>query len=59
MKYVALVLVFLAYLFQLYLKNDMATSRQVLPTNVRPAHYDLSLRPNLSTFQFDGRVVVK
>jgi len=37
----------------------MATSRQVLPTNVRPVHYHLSLRPNLSTFKFDGRVQVK
>ncbi|KAI8578103.1 hypothetical protein K450DRAFT_249048 [Umbelopsis ramanniana AG] len=37
----------------------MATSRQVLPTNVRPVHYDLSLRPNLTSFHFDGRVIVK
>ncbi|KAG0164361.1 Aminopeptidase 2 mitochondrial [Apophysomyces sp. BC1034] len=32
--------------------------RQVLPTNVRPVHYDLSLKPNLETFVFYGRVKV-
>ncbi|KAL0074682.1 aminopeptidase [Phycomyces blakesleeanus] len=32
--------------------------RQVLPTNVKPVHYDLSLKPNLKTFVFHGRVKV-
>ncbi|KAI8393953.1 aminopeptidase [Radiomyces spectabilis] len=32
--------------------------RQVLPTNVKPVHYDLTLQPNLETFVFHGRVKV-
>ncbi|KAG1335968.1 hypothetical protein G6F62_006431 [Rhizopus arrhizus] len=32
--------------------------RQVLPTNVKPTHYDLTLEPNLKTFKFDGQVKV-
>lgn len=58
MKFLWIAFIFFAYLVQLYLKN-MATSRQVLPTNVRPVHYDLSLKPDLTTFHFDGRVIVK
>jgi hypothetical protein len=59
LKYLWLVLIFFAYLYQQLQQDIMATSRQVLPTNVRPVHYHLSLRPNLSTFKFDGRVQVK
>jgi hypothetical protein len=33
--------------------------RQVLPTNVKPTHYDLTLQPNLKTFVFYGQVKVK
>lgn len=33
--------------------------RQVLPTNVKPTHYDLTLQPNLKTFVFHGHVKVK
>ncbi|CAO3600034.1 unnamed protein product [Absidia cylindrospora] len=32
--------------------------RQVLPTNVKPNHYDLWLKPHLDTFVFEGRVKV-
>ncbi|KAI7900637.1 aminopeptidase [Cokeromyces recurvatus] len=32
--------------------------RQVLPTNVKPTHYDLTLQPNLKTFVFQGHVKV-
>ncbi|ORE08615.1 hypothetical protein BCV72DRAFT_86089 [Rhizopus microsporus var. microsporus] len=32
--------------------------RQVLPTNVKPTHYDLTLQPNLTTFEFHGVVKV-
>ncbi|GME75586.1 unnamed protein product [Ambrosiozyma monospora] len=32
--------------------------RQVLPTNVKPMHYDLTLDPNLTTFKFDGFVTI-
>ncbi|KAG1469429.1 hypothetical protein G6F56_003261 [Rhizopus delemar] len=33
-------------------------NRQVLPTNVKPTHYDLTLQPNLQTFEFHGQVKV-
>lgn len=33
--------------------------RQVLPSNVRPLHYDLELTPNLETFAYTGRVKIK
>ncbi|KAH3667298.1 hypothetical protein OGAPHI_002947 [Ogataea philodendri] len=32
--------------------------RQVLPTNVKPVHYDVSLKPDLTTFKFDGEVAI-
>lgn len=32
------------------------TGRVVLPTNVRPTHYDLSLTPDLKNFTFHGQV---
>ncbi|KAG0343893.1 Aminopeptidase 2 mitochondrial [Podila humilis] len=34
------------------------TGRVVLPTNVRPTHYDLTLKPDLVNFTFDGAVVI-
>lgn len=33
--------------------------RQVLPSNVKPLHYDLELTPNLETFVYNGKVRVK
>lgn len=33
--------------------------RDVLPTNVKPTHYDLTLEPNFETFEFRGEVVIK
>ena len=33
--------------------------RHVLPANVRPRHYDLTLTPDLKNFKFDGEVTVK
>lgn len=33
--------------------------REVLPTNVKPTHYDLTLEPNFETFKYDGTVVIE
>ncbi|KKK27016.1 aminopeptidase [Aspergillus rambellii] len=32
--------------------------REVLPTNVKPLHYDLTLEPNFETYKYDGTVVI-
>ncbi|EER22934.1 aminopeptidase, putative [Coccidioides posadasii C735 delta SOWgp] len=37
---------------------SIAANREVLPTNVKPRHYDLTLEPNFETFTFDGTVVI-
>ena len=37
----------------------MIEDRQVLPTNVKPNHYDLELTPNLSDFTFSGVVKIE
>ncbi|KAF8939128.1 aminopeptidase [Dissophora ornata] len=34
------------------------TGRVVLPTNVRPTHYDLTLTPDLTNFTFHGHVLI-
>lgn len=33
--------------------------RQLLPTNVKPTNYNLTLNPNFETFKFDGNVVIR
>lgn len=33
--------------------------REVLPTNVRPAHYDLTLEPNFVDFTYNGTVLIE
>lgn len=33
-------------------------NRQVLPTNVKPLHYGLSLEPHFDTFKFDGQTAI-
>ena len=38
----------------------MSTSaREVLPTNVKPMHYDLTLEPNFDKFTFEGTVIIE
>ena len=33
--------------------------REVLPTNVKPLHYDITLEPNFETFKFDGHETIE
>ncbi|KAK0363073.1 Aminopeptidase 2 mitochondrial [Friedmanniomyces endolithicus] len=37
---------------------DVSHGREVLPKNVKPTHYDLTLEPNLETFKYNGTVTV-
>jgi hypothetical protein len=34
-------------------------AREVLPTNVKPMHYDLTLEPDFKKFTFEGKVVIE
>lgn len=34
------------------------TDRDVLPANVNPLHYDLTITPNMESFTFEGRVII-
>ena len=38
---------------------DVAMGREVLPKNVKPLHYDLTLEPNFKTFKYEGKVVIE
>ncbi len=38
---------------------DMSKGREVLPTNVKPMHYDLTLEPDLEKFTFEGTVKIE
>ena len=33
--------------------------REVLPTNVKPLHYNLTLEPNFDKFSYEGTVVIE
>ncbi|KAK3081572.1 hypothetical protein LTS18_005317, partial [Coniosporium uncinatum] len=37
---------------------DASKGREVLPKNVTPIHYHLTLEPNFETFEFEGEVVI-
>lgn len=37
---------------------DITKGREILPANVVPTHYDLTLEPNFETFKFDGTVII-
>lgn len=32
--------------------------RDVLPTNIAPVHYDVTITPDMEAFTFEGRVVI-
>jgi aminopeptidase 2 len=38
---------------------DVTSGREVLPTNVKPLHYRLTLEPNLETFEYKGTVEIE
>lgn len=38
---------------------DISKGREVLPKNVRPVHYDLTLEPDFTTFKYEGKVVIE
>ena len=38
---------------------DVAKGREVLPTNVRPVHYGLTLEPDFDKFSYEGTVVME
>lgn len=38
---------------------DVSKGREVLPTNVKPLHYDLTLEPNFEKFTYEGKVVIE
>ena len=39
--------------------TNVASGREVLPTNVKPLHYDLTLDPDFEKFTYDGSVVIE
>lgn len=38
---------------------DASKGREVLPTNVKPLHYDLILEPDFGKFTYEGKVVIE
>jgi aminopeptidase 2 len=37
---------------------DVTHGREILPANVIPRHYDLTLEPNFKDFTYDGHVII-
>jgi len=38
---------------------DITKGREILPTNVKPIHYHVTLEPNLETFEYEGEVAIE
>lgn len=38
---------------------DVSKGREVLPTNVKPVHYDLTLEPDFDKFTYTGTVTIE
>lgn len=38
---------------------DVKNARVLLPTNVKPVHYDLTLEPDFEKFTYEGTVVIE
>lgn len=39
--------------------TNVPQGREVLPTNVKPLHYDLTLEPNFEKFTYEGTVIIE
>jgi aminopeptidase 2 len=39
--------------------TNIKQPRQILPADVKPLHYHVTLEPNLKTFEYDGEVVIE
>ena len=39
--------------------TNITHGREVLPTNVKPIHYDLTLEPHFESFTYDGTVIIE
>lgn len=37
----------------------VAQGREVLPANVKPVHYDLTLEPDFDSFTYEGTVTIE
>jgi aminopeptidase 2 len=40
-------------------RSTNVQGREVLPTNVKPVHYDLTLEPNFEKFTYEGTVSIE
>lgn len=38
---------------------DLTQGRQILPSNVKPLNYNLTLEPDLEKFTYEGEVVIE
>jgi len=38
---------------------DVTKGREVLPANVKPTHYDITLEPDLEGFTYTGKVIIE
>lgn len=39
--------------------SNASHGREVLPNNVQPKHYDLTLEPNFENFTYEGTVIIE
>lgn len=38
---------------------DVTKGREILPANVKPTHYDITLEPDLEAFTYTGKVIIE
>lgn len=38
---------------------DVTKGREILPANVKPTHYDITLEPDLEAFTYKGKVIIE